>query len=101
MVESFAGNFRENAEIINLMDIDIKGGCLGCCKCGINNTCDYQGKDGYIDFFNSKVKQADIVVFAGASMTAIFPHRWKMFFDGGRFFNTHSAGISTVNRLRF
>ena len=88
MVESFAGNFRENAEIVNLMDIDIKGGCLGCCKCGINNTCDYQGKDGYIDFFNSKVKHADIVVFAGAIHDRYLSSRWKMFFDRS-FFNTH------------
>ncbi|MEN6507322.1 MAG: NAD(P)H-dependent oxidoreductase [Smithella sp.] len=93
IVQSLAGNFRGDVEIVNLMDIDIKGGCLGCCKCGINNICDYQGKDGYIDFFNSKVKQADIVVFAGAIHDRYLSARWKMFFDRS-FFNTHMPTLT-------
>jgi multimeric flavodoxin WrbA len=88
IVHSLAGNFRGDVEIVNLMDIDIKGGCLGCCKCGINNICDYQGKDGYIDFYNKKVKKADVVIYAGAIHDRYFSARWKTFFDRS-FYNTH------------
>lgn len=88
MVQSFTGNFRGSIEVVNLMDIDIKGGCLGCCKCGLNNVCEYDGKDGYIDFYNQKVKKADIVVFAGAIHDRYLSSRWKMYFDRS-FYNTH------------
>jgi multimeric flavodoxin WrbA len=92
MVQSFVGNFpsnsRGNIEVVNLSDIDIKGGCLGCCKCGLDNVCDYEGKDGFIDFFNEKVKKADVVVFAGAIHDRYLSSRWKMYFDRS-FFNTH------------
>lgn len=88
MVGQLAANFRGAVEVVNLMDIDIKGGCLGCCKCGLENICDYQGKDGYINFYNDQVKKADIVVFAGAIHDRYLSSRWKMFFDRS-FYNTH------------
>lgn len=88
MVGALAANFRGPVEVLNLMDIDIKGGCLGCCKCGLDNICDYDGKDGYIDFYNEKVKKADVVVFAGAIFDRYLSSRWKTYFDRS-FFNTH------------
>lgn len=88
MVQTLRGNFKGEVDIVNLMDIDIKGGCLGCCKCGLDNVCDYEGKDGYIDFYNEKVKKADVIVFAGAISDRYLSSRWKMYFDRS-FFNTH------------
>lgn len=88
MVGQLAANFRGAADVVDLMDLDIKGGCLGCCKCGLDNICDYRGKDGYIDFYNEQVKKADIVVYAGAIHDRYLSSRWKMFFDRS-FYNTH------------
>ncbi len=88
MVEALAAHFGSAAEVVNLMDVDIKGGCLGCCRCGLDNICQYRGKDGYIDFYNEKVKKADVVVFAGAIFDRYLSSRWKMYFDRS-FFNTH------------
>jgi multimeric flavodoxin WrbA len=88
MVQSLAANFCGDVEVVNLNDIDIKGGCLGCCKCGINNVCDYEGKDDFINFYNEKVKKADIIVIAGAIHDRYLSSRWKMYFDRS-FFNTH------------
>ena len=88
LAQAFTGNYSAPVDVVNLMDVDIKGGCLGCCKCGLNNMCDYEGKDGYIDFFRDKVKQADVVIFAGAIHDRYLSSRWKMFFDRS-FFNTH------------
>ncbi len=88
MIKSLTGNFRTDLEVISLTDIDIKGGCLGCCKCGLDNVCDYEGKDGFIDFYNEKVKKADVVVFAGAIHDRYLSAKWKTFFDRS-FFNTH------------
>jgi multimeric flavodoxin WrbA len=65
MVERLRQTFSPAAELVQLKDIDIKGGCLGCMQCGFDNVCAYEGKDGFIDFFNTKIKTADI-------LTAIF-----------------------------
>jgi len=88
MAAVLAGNFTREVETIPLTSIDIKGGCLGCCKCGLDNVCQYAGKDGYIDFYNEKVKKADIIVMAGEIRDRYLSARWKQYFDRS-FFNTH------------
>jgi hypothetical protein len=65
MVENLQKTFSPSAELVQLKDIDIKGGCLGCMQCGLDNVCVYEGKDGFIDFFNEQIKTADILFFAG------------------------------------
>jgi len=93
MIKRFKGSFIQNIEVINLNDIDIKGGCLGCIHCGIDNECVYEGKDGFIDFYNSKIKTADILIFAGTIKDRYLSSRWKLFFDRS-FFNTHQPVLS-------
>jgi multimeric flavodoxin WrbA len=88
MIKRFKESFIQNIEVVNLNDIDIKGGCLGCIHCGMDNICVYEGKDGFIDFYNSKVKKADIIIYAGKIKDRYLSSKWKMFFDRG-FFNTH------------
>ncbi len=89
MVERFRQSFSGNVEVVNLHDVDIKGGCLGCIRCGYDNTCVYQDKDGFVDFYNTKVKTADVLVIAGAVKDRYLSSRWKMFFDRS-FFNGHT-----------
>jgi multimeric flavodoxin WrbA len=92
MVERFTAALSGEVEVINLHDIDIKGGCLGCLKCGYDNQCAYIGKDGFIDFYNTKLKPADIIVFAGAIKDRYLSSLWKTFFDRS-FFNTHTPSL--------
>jgi hypothetical protein len=75
--------------VINLHDVDIKGGCLGCIQCGYDNTCVYGDKDGFVEFYNTKVKATDVLVIAGAIKDRYLSSRWKMFFDRS-FFNGHT-----------
>lgn len=88
MTARFADCFKEEIETLNINDIDILGGCQGCMKCAYDNRCAYEGKDGYIDLFNSKIKTADILIFAGSVKDRYLSSRWKTFFDRS-FFNTH------------
>lgn len=60
MIQRFSQSFTTGVEVINLHNVDIKGGCLGCIKCGYDNNCSYD--DGYKEFFNTKVKAADVIV---------------------------------------
>ncbi len=89
MVERLRNTFSPAAELVQLKDVDIKGGCLGCCECGFDNQCVYDGKDGFRDFFNTKIKTADILFIAGAIHDRYLSALWKCFFDRS-FFNGHT-----------
>jgi multimeric flavodoxin WrbA len=93
MIDKFRNSFYQTIELINLQDIDIKGGCLGCLKCGYNYECVYNDKDDFISFYNSKLKTADIIVFAGSIKYRYLSSTWKRFLDRG-FFNTHTPSLS-------
>jgi multimeric flavodoxin WrbA len=88
MVRKVRQSFAGQAEVVNLHDVNIKGGCLGCLRCAYDSRCAYGSKDGYMEFFNTKVKTADILVLAGAIKDRYLSSRWKLFFDRS-FFNTH------------
>jgi len=93
MIDRFTQSFSKDIEVVNLNKLDIKGGCLGCLHCGFDNICAYQGKDEFINFFITKVKSADILIFAGAIEDRYLSSRWKLFFDRS-FFNTHQPMLT-------
>lgn len=88
MVDRFKGAFRQDIEVYNLNDINIKGGCLGCLQCSFENICLYKGKDEFVDFFNASIRGADIAVYAGNIKDRYLSSRWKMHLDRS-FFNGH------------
>jgi multimeric flavodoxin WrbA len=92
MVENLQKTFSPAAGLVQLKDIDIKGGCLGCMQCGMDNVCVYEGKDGFIDFFNQKIKTADILFIAGSIHDRYLSSLWKCFFDRS-FFNGHIPAL--------
>jgi hypothetical protein len=53
----------------------------------------YEGKDGYIDFYNTKVRTADIVVWAGTIRDRYLSSRWKLYLDRS-FFNGHVPSLT-------
>ncbi len=89
MIERFRASFSSEIEVVNLWDIDIKGECLGCIQCGYDNKCVYEGKDAFVDFYNTKVRTADIYIWAGTIKDRYLSSRWKLFIDRG-FFNCHA-----------
>ena len=93
MIERFRQSLLGEVQICNLNNVKIKGACQGCCQCGLDNICIYQGQDDYIDFYNSKVKTSDILVFAGNITDRYLSSKWKLFFDRS-FFNGHSPTLS-------
>jgi hypothetical protein len=92
MIERLNCCFQNGIEILNLYDIDIKGGCLGCLQCGYNYECVYTDKDEFIQFYDTRLKPADVLIFAGAIQDRYLSSRWKLFFDRG-FFNTHTPSL--------
>lgn len=93
MVNTFKQSFIQDIELINLQDLDIKGGCLGCLKCSYDFKCVYTNKDDLTDLYNNKVKTADIIVFAGTINYRHLSSTWKKFFDRA-FYNNHTPSLS-------
>ena len=92
MLQRFRSGFLKEPEIIDLSEIKIAGGCLGCLKCGMDNECAYDGKDDVRTVYEEKLKKADIIVFALAMKDRYFSARWKSFLDR-RFYQTHQPGL--------
>ncbi len=87
MVQRLQGAFLGPVSVVNLHDIRIRGGCMGCIQCGLDNQCVYRDADDVHEVYG-KLTAADIVVLAGAIRDRYLSSRWKLFFDRG-FFNGH------------
>jgi multimeric flavodoxin WrbA len=92
MIERFKNSFMDEVKVINLHQVDIKGGCLGCIQCGYDYQCSYGNQDEYVQFYKDQVNTADILVFTGTIQDRYLSSRWKMFFDRS-FFNTHTPSL--------
>jgi len=92
MIERLRASFSNGVEVINLHQIEILGGCLGCLQCGYDYECSYGDKDDYMEFYKSRVKTADILIFGGSIRDRYLSSRWKLFFDRS-FFNTHTPSL--------
>ncbi len=86
MIERFRNLFTGGIEVVNINDIDIKGGCMGCAHCWYDNICVYN--DGYSEFFKSKIIPADILIFAGEIKDRYVSAKLTQFLERS-FFNHH------------
>ena len=93
MVEQFGKMFTRPIEVFDIAEVDIKSGCLGCLQCGYDNTCVWEGKDEFVDFYRSRVLPADVLVLAGAVSDRYLSSRWKTFFDR-TFFKNHVPALA-------
>lgn len=85
MITRFADSFKNEIKIFDINQMDIKGGCLSCIKCGYENICIY--KDGFTDFWKTEMKTADIIIFAGNIRDRYLSSKFKMVFDRSFFMN--------------
>ena len=96
MIQRLKNCFYGEIKVVNIYDLEIKGGCLGCVQCGYNNKCVYEDKDEFTEFWNS-LKSFDIIIFAGVIQDRYLSSRWKLVFDRS-FFNGH---IPTLRGKQF
>ncbi len=79
MIDAFVKSCPSFVEVINLHKIDLKGGCLGCLKCGYENKCSYT--DDFSDIMDNKIMTADAIVYAFKIVDRAVSSRVKMFQD--------------------
>jgi multimeric flavodoxin WrbA len=92
IIENVRSIFSNSIEVFDFTNVGMKGPCLGCIHCGIDNICAYDGKDGYIDFYTNVIMEADILIYAGSIKDYYLSSLWKQFFDRS-FFKTHTPTL--------
>lgn len=90
MIESFRGNTEANVQVLNLNEISIKMGCLGCLNCALSGECVI--KDDFQESLNAYVQDSDAIVYAGTVENHWFRSVWKKF-DDRQFSNGHRMNI--------
>lgn len=81
MIDKYKRCIKNPVEVFNLNDVDIKGHCLGCCKCAAENKCVYDIKDGYRKFLDYIIKNGDIIILAGTIKDRYLSSRFKLYYD--------------------
>lgn len=79
MIEAFVHHSRHPVDVLNLHEIDMKGGCMGCLKCVYDGTCVY--KDGFAVNFDDRIRAADVLVFASTIRHRYLSSTFKAYFD--------------------
>ena len=76
-----------DVELVNLNEIKMLCGCMGCIQCSFDNACVYRDADDVWAVYQ-KVMAADILIQAATIKDRSLSARWKTFWDRG-FFNNH------------
>ena len=86
MTSRLLGAIHGDVTMVNLHEIRIRGGCIGCLQCGLDNECVYRDRDEILETYD-RLKAADVVILAGAIRDRYLSSRWKLFFDRGFYMN--------------
>ena len=78
MVNVFSNLLPMEVKNINLHEVTLKGGCLGCIRCGYDGTCVYNDDMQYV---LEELKSADAIIIAATIKDRYLSSRWKLFFD--------------------
>ncbi len=98
MLQKFLSENNNQYEIINLNDLNIKNGCLGCCCCSSKNICVI--KDELNEIYSKKMKEADAILYFFSLGTKYFSSRVKYFYDRS-FVNGHAPVYQDKQILYF
>lgn len=80
------GKCNIKTRLINIEDIDIRGGCLSCFKCAIDGNCAY--KDDFQNVLREQIQTCNGIVLAFSIKDHSMGSRFKMY-DDRQFCNGH------------
>lgn len=79
MLDVFERSISLQVDRLDLRELRMDGGCIGCMRCSYDSVCWY--KDDYSAAFEERVETADVVIFAGAVRDRFLSARMKVFID--------------------
>jgi len=81
MADSLVDAMGERVLIYDLAQADIRQGCLGCCRCGMENECVQDKLDGFRHLLDEEILGAETILFALDLNNRLFSWRFKQFWD--------------------
>ncbi len=88
MIERFKCVAKRKVRVLNLNDLKIKGGCLGCFNCAVTGECVY--KDGFSEVLRREIQTAQAIVYAFSIKDHSMGSLFKMY-DDRQFCNGHRS----------
>lgn len=86
MIERFRAGFKYQTRIVNISELQINAGCLGCFRCAVSGKCVH--KDGFDTYLREHIQNADSIVYAFEIKDHSMGVRFKMY-DDRNFCNGH------------
>lgn len=86
MIKRFRTISDKNTRVVNIREIGMKGGCVGCLNCINTGECIYQ--DDFKKVLNGEIHKSDAIVFAFTLKDHSMGSLFKMF-DDRQFVNGH------------
>lgn len=97
MIDVFERSLSLDVDRIELRELRMDGGCIGCMRCTYDGVCWY--KDDYAAAFEQRVMTADVVIYAGAVRDRFLSARMKTFID--RYFSNGHRPITRDKLMGF
>lgn len=79
MITVYQRAVAQPVDVLNINQLRMDGGCLGCMRCADDGACGY--KDEYAATFDRRVAPADVVLYAGVVRDRYLSARFKVFID--------------------
>ncbi len=86
MIARFRANCPRSTRVVNLWELPLQGGCLGCFRCAVTGKCVYT--DGYDSFLREHIQTAQATVYAFSVKDHSMGARFKLY-DDRQFCNGH------------
>jgi multimeric flavodoxin WrbA len=86
MINTFRRIYPHPTRVINIRDLRIDGGCLGCFNCATDGKCVY--KDGFDQVLRDKIQTTDALVYAATIKDHSLGSVFKLY-DDRQFCNGH------------
>jgi len=86
MIDRFRAVLPRKSRVVNIREVEIRGGCLGCFRCTSDGKCVYT--DGFDEFLRTRIQSAEAVVCAFTVRDHSMGSRFKMY-DDRQFCNGH------------
>ena len=89
MIKAFIKLVPNQVELINLSDVKIESGCVGCGNCQFEiGKCQWAQKDEYEEKIRKKIRDADVLILAPIIKDRYFSAKWKQM-EVRRFVDNH------------
>jgi len=86
MINRFRAVLPRRTRVVNLLETNIRGGCLGCFNCAADGTCVYT--DGFDRFLREQIQSAESIVYAFSIKDHSMGASFKLY-DDRQFCNGH------------